>query len=164
MCKGDLHKKKESSSQPHGRILLDRSCLFEFLREKGGDFFWSEMTGERGAAVLTGHSRLSAPEISAKILLKKKACCIKRLTKASPVFFALLFCIFGNRGGLPFDVARYLLGLYKQRKSKKKSISEIPGAIFRKRNPNTVLPRHRHRQKPENDFSPKIPGATSTGK
>ena len=109
------------------------------------------MTGERGAAVLTGHSRLSAPEISAKILLKKKACCIKRLTKASPVFFALLFCIFGNRGGLPFDVARYLLGLYKQRKSKKKSISEIPSAIFRKRNPNTVLPRHRHRQKPENE-------------
>ena len=111
------------------------------------------MTGERGAAVLTGHSRLSAPEISAKILLKKKACCIKRLTKASPVFFALLFCIFGNRGGLPFDVARYLLGLYKQRKSKKKAISEIPGAIFRKRNPNTVLPRHRHRQKPENEGS-----------
>ena len=110
------------------------------------------MTGERGAAVLTGHSRLSAPEISAKILLKKKACCIKRLTKASPVFFALLFCIFGNRGGLPFDVARYLLGLYKQRKSKKNAISEIPGTIFRKRNPNTVLPRHRHRQKPENVF------------
>jgi hypothetical protein len=114
--------------------------------------------------VLTGHSRLFAPEISAKILLKKEAYCIKRLTKASPVFFALLFCIFGYRGGLPFDVVRFLLGLYKQRKSKNFLIFEIPGENFRKRNPNIVLPRHWHRQKPENDFSAKIPGATSTGK
>ena len=86
-----------------------------------------------------------------KNLAQKEGLLHKTPNKGFPCVFCLAFCIFGNRGGLPFDVARYLLGLYKQRKSKKKSISEIPGAIFRKRNPNTVLPRHRHRQKPENE-------------